>query len=234
MNWLIEILKKRSWKVYAFMYGIFFFLFLLSFFSSKYLLEVEPEKVKEVLTQIESSPIIQEFRKLLEENKYFEIFTLIFFHNFQIAIINYFFGIGFLLSIHNFQIAIINYFFGIGFLLSILLQASNGFLIGFLLGISPEFFPNFFELIGFLIVMILEVVAITSTAVEGMYLTYTFFRPEKMWKTKSKTKAIKKTLSQSIKIILLSALLLFLAALIETIVIYYQSSVNIKPILIGV
>ncbi|MBU5689292.1 MAG: stage II sporulation protein M [Candidatus Aenigmarchaeota archaeon] len=214
MNWLIEILKKRSWKVYAFMYGIFFFLFLLSFFSSKYLLEVEPEKVKEVLTQIESSPIIQEFRKLLEENKYFEIFTLIFFHNFQIAIINY--------------------FFGIGFLLSILLQASNGFLIGFLLGISPEFFPNFFELIGFLIVMILEVVAITSTAVEGMYLTYTFFRPEKMWKTKSKTKAIKKTLSQSIKIILLSALLLFLAALIETIVIYYQSSVNIKPILIGV
>ncbi|MEM4368256.1 MAG: stage II sporulation protein M [Candidatus Aenigmatarchaeota archaeon] len=214
MNWLIEILKKRSWKVYAFMYGIFFFLFLLSFFSSKYLLEVEPEKVKEVLTQIESSPVIQEFRKLLEENKYFEIFTLIFFHNFQIAIINY--------------------FFGIGFLLSILLQATNGFLIGFLLGISPEFFPNFFELVGFLIVMILEVVAITSTAVEGMYLTYTFFRPEKMWKTKSKTKAIKKTLSQSIKIILLSALLLFLAALIETIVIYYQSLANIKPILIGV
>ncbi|MEM5777125.1 MAG: stage II sporulation protein M [Candidatus Aenigmatarchaeota archaeon] len=214
MKWIIEILKKRSWKVYAFMYGIFFFFFFLFFFSSRYLLETEPEKVKEVLTQIESSPVIQNFRKLLEENKYFQIFVLIF--------------------AHNFQIAIINYFFGIGFLFSILLQISNGFLIGFLLGIAPEIFPSFLEVTGFLIVMILEVVAIISTAVEGMYLTYTFFRPEKMWRTKSKTKAVKKTISQSIKIILLSALLLMMAALIETLIIYYHSSTNIKPILIGV
>ncbi|MEM5776837.1 MAG: stage II sporulation protein M [Candidatus Aenigmatarchaeota archaeon] len=214
MKWLIEILKKRSWKVYAFMFGIFLFLFFLSFLSSKYVSETEPEKIEDFLKSLEKSPVITEFRNLLEEKKYIQITILIF--------------------QHNLEIAIMNYFFGIFFLFSLLLQVSNGFLVGFLLGISPNIFSSFAQTLGFLIVMLLEVIAITATGVEGMYLTYTFFRPEKMWKTKSKSKAMKKTFSQSIKIILLSALLLLIAAIIETLVIYYQVSSNIKPIIIGV
>ncbi len=196
------------------MFGLFFFFFFLSYYSSRYLLEHDSEKTQEFLSQLESQPVIQEFKAMLNDGRYFEIFVLIF--------------------VHNLQIALVNYFFGIGFLLSIIIQASNGFLIGFILGVSSEIFSNFIYLIGFLLVMILEVVAITSTAVEGMYLTYTFLRPEKMWKTKLKAKAMKKTLSQSIKIIALCILLLLLAAFIETLLIYHQASVNIKPLFIGV
>jgi len=196
------------------MFGIFLFFFILSIFMSSYMLEAEPEKAKEMLDQIEKTPVIQEFKRLLNEGKYINIAFLIF--------------------LHNFQIAILNYFFGIGFLFSVILQISNAFLIGFMVGMSPEIFGDALQSIGFVSVMILEVVAITAAAVEGMYLTYTFIRPERMWKTKSKSKAIKKTLEQSIKIILLSAFLLFLAAAIETLVIYRQSLLSAEPVFLGV
>lgn len=212
--WLFEILKKRSWKVYAFMFGVFLFFLIFSYFSSQYLIETEPEKVKEFLDQISSSPLIVKFKNLQNEGKYDEIALLIF--------------------IHNSQIALINYFFGIGFVFSVILQASNGFLLGFLLGTYNYLHYHPIQILEIFIVMILEVTAITAIAVEGMYLTYTFIRPKRMWNTNKKMKAIKKTLSQSLKIILLSILILLISAIIETLFIYYEASKSIEPIIIGV
>jgi uncharacterized membrane protein SpoIIM required for sporulation len=206
-----EILKKRSWKVYAFMLFIFFFFFFFSYLSSKYLLETEPEKVEEMLKQIMSTPAISRFQELLKQEKYVDIAFLIFFHNSQLALLNY--------------------FFGIGFLFAIIIQASNGFLLGFLLAVSEGL--TLTEALAIFIVLLLELTALTATAVEGMYLTYSYIRPERMWKTKSRVKSIKKTFSQSIRIILLCLLLLLLSAIIETLFIYHQTS-SIKPIIIGV
>ena len=206
-----EILKKRSWKVYAFMLFIFFFFFFFSYLSSKYLLETEPEKVEEMLKQIMSTPAINRFQELLKQEKYVDIAFLIFFHNSQLALLNY--------------------FFGIGFLFAIIIQASNGFLLGFLLAVSEGL--TLTEALAIFIVLLLELTALTATAVEGMYLTYSYIRPERMWKTKSRVKSIKKTFSQSIRIILLCLLLLLLSAIIETLFIYHQAS-SIKPIIIGV
>jgi uncharacterized membrane protein SpoIIM required for sporulation len=206
-----EILKKRSWKVYAFMLFIFFFFFFFSYLSSKYLLETEPEKVEEMLKQIMSTPAISRFQELLKQEKYVDIAFLIFFHNSQLALLNY--------------------FFGIGFLFAIIIQASNGFLLGFLLAVSEGL--TLAEVLIIFIILLLELTALTTTAVEGMYLTYSYIRPERMWKTKSRVKSIKKTLSQSIRIILVCLLLLLLAAIIETLFIYHQTS-SIKPIIIGV
>jgi uncharacterized membrane protein SpoIIM required for sporulation len=206
-----EILEKRSWKVYAFMLFIFFFFFFFSYLSSKYLLETEPEKVEEMLSQIMSTPAISRFQELLKQEKYVDIAFLIFFHNSQLALLNY--------------------FFGIGFLFAIIIQASNGFLLGFLLAVSEGL--TLTEALAIFIVLLLELTALTATAVEGMYLTYSYIRPERMWKTKSRVKSIKKTFSQSIRIILLCLLLLLLAAIIETLFIYHQTS-SIKPIIIGV
>ncbi len=206
-----EILRKRSWKVYAFMLFIFFFFFSFSYLSSKYLLEVEPEKVDEILEHIMSQQFIK-FKELIEREKYVEVALLIFFHNSQLAVLNY--------------------FFGIGFILAIFIQASNGFLLGFLLAVSQDL--TLVEYLGIIVVLLLELAVITATAVEGMYLTYSYIRPERMWKTKSRIKSIKKTFSQSIKIILLCLILLLLAAVIETLLIHYQVSSSKQPIIVGV
>jgi uncharacterized membrane protein SpoIIM required for sporulation len=207
-----EILKKRSWKVYAFMLGVFLFFFFLSFLSSKYLLETEPEKIEEFMNQFRSSPIISRFEELLNQGKYIDVAILIF--------------------LHNSELALLNYFFGIGFLFAVIIQASNGFLVGFLLGISSHVFSNLIVAISFIIVLLLELTALTATAVEGMYLTYSIIRPERMWKTKSKLKSAKKTLLQSTRVILLALILLLIAALIETLAIHYLTSLDVEVIMI--
>jgi len=207
-----DILKKRSWKVYAFMIGVFLFFFLVSYLSSKYLLETDPEKIEEFMNQFKSSPVISKFEELLKQGKYLDIALLIFFHNSELALLNY--------------------FFGIGFLFAVIIQASNGFLIGFLLGVSPHIFSSFIVTLSFIIVLLLELTALTATAVEGMYLTYSIIRPERMWRTKSKSKSAKKTLSQSIRVILIVLIFLLIAALIETLAIHYLSSLNVRAIMI--
>jgi uncharacterized membrane protein SpoIIM required for sporulation len=207
-----DILKKRSWKVYAFMLGIFFFFFFLSYLSSKYLLETEPEKIEEFMKQFKSSPVISRFEELLSQGKYLDIALLIF--------------------LHNSELALLNYFLGIGFLFAVIIQASNGFLVGFLLGVSPHVFSNLIVALSFIAVLILELTALTATAVEGMYLTYSIIRPERMWKTKSKLKSAKKTFSQSIRVLLFALILLLIAALIETLAVHYLSSLDTEAIMI--
>ncbi|MEM5878749.1 MAG: hypothetical protein QXF12_07785, partial [Candidatus Aenigmatarchaeota archaeon] len=61
MKDIIEILKKRSKKVYAFMFGIFFLFFFFALLSSRYLAETDPDKVEEILQQIRETPSIQKF-----------------------------------------------------------------------------------------------------------------------------------------------------------------------------
>lgn len=207
---LIEIAKKRSWKVYAFLFGIFFIFFLIGYSGGKYLLEMEPNKVEEFINEIKNTEVIQIFFDLLKNKEYFKIIILIFFHNSQIAIINY--------------------ILGISFLLPLFIQMFNGMLIGFFFGISPKIFINIIDAVGFFIILIIEVIATTITAVEGMYLTYSIIRPQVMWKTKSKLKSAKKTFSQSIKIIFLALILLLIAAIIETLIIRYLWVRNIQSI----
>ncbi|MBU5689549.1 MAG: stage II sporulation protein M [Candidatus Aenigmatarchaeota archaeon] len=214
MKEIIEILKKRSWKVYAFMFSLFAIFFIFSFLSAKYMLETDPKKIDEFLLQINQSEPIKKFHEMLKEEKFLHISLFIF--------------------LHNSQIAIINYFFGATFIFPIIIQISNSFLVGFLVGVSEKIFFNFFDFAAFLIVLLIEVVSITLAGVEGMYITYSFLRPEKMWKTKNRLKSVRKTVNQSMKILILILLMLFIASIIETVSIYYQYKSNIEAFIIGI
>lgn len=211
---VVEIIKKRSWKVYALLFGIFFLFFILAYSIGGYLLENDPTTVKEFITEIKNTEIMQTFFELMENKEYFKVAGLIF--------------------IHNSQIAITNYVLGITFLLPLLIHFFNGMIIGFFFSVSPEIFVNAIDGIGFFVILIMEVVATTLTAVEGMYLTYSIIRPQIMWRTKSRMKSAKKTFNQSIKIILFALILLLISAVIETLLIHYLWVRNVQTVVIGI
>jgi len=212
-NEIKEIIKKRSWKVYALLFGIFLAFFILAYYSAGYALEKDPEMVEEFVDQIKNNEAVKFAYNLTEEEKYPQLATFIF--------------------LHNSQIAIMNYVFGITLLLPLVLEFFNGMTIGFIFGLSEMVFTNSVEIVGFFIILTMEVVATTITAVEGMYLTYSLIRPKVFWKVKSRKESAKRTFKQSAKIILLALAILLLASIIETALIYYQYTRNVEPINIG-
>ncbi|MFN6992319.1 MAG: stage II sporulation protein M [Fervidobacterium sp.] len=211
---IFEIIKKRSWKVYALLFGVFVLFFLIGFSGGGYMLENDPSMVEEFINEIKNTEIIQSFFDLMQKGEYFNIASLIF--------------------IHNSQVAVVNYVLGITFILPLLIELFNGMIIGFFFGVSPKVFVTFIDGAGFFIILVMEVIATTLTAVEGMYLTYSIIRPQIMWKTKSRLKSAKKTFRQSIKILLFALALLLISAIIETLLIHYLWVRNIQSVVIGI
>lgn len=101
---------------------------------------------------------------------------------------------------------------------------SNGFLIGFLFGTVSSAY-SILEMIGIVIVFLLETVSIILASTEGFYLGVSLFFPRWISKKRiSRKNALLSTGKQSIKILALIALLLILAAVIEVLTIYSRLS----------
>lgn len=211
----INILRnKRAHWIYLLLICFFIVFFLLGYFTGKYSIKNEPEKIEEFITKLRDEEVIRNYFNLLKEGKFLQIFFLIYFHNLGVSIINF--------------------AFGVSFILPVFLEISNGMFIGFLFGISNSNFPTLIDTVGLTLVLVLEIIAATLASVEGIYLGYSFLKPKKVWKIKSRRKALGKTFKQNVRILTLVVLFLLLAGIIETLLIYNQWLRNIEPIIIGV
>jgi uncharacterized membrane protein SpoIIM required for sporulation len=174
----------------------------------------EPEMVEEFLTRLKGEDVFLNYFNLLKEGKFLQIFYLIY--------------------SHNLGVSLTNFILGITFIFPVILEVFNGIFIGFLFGISPSSLPTLIDGVGTALILLLEIIAGILASVEGIYLSYSFLKPKKVWKTKSRRQALSKTFRQNVKVIIVVVLLLLLAAIIETLLIYNQWLRNLEPIMIGV
>ncbi len=208
-----EILTKRRKKwIYATLIALFIFSYALFYFSGRYAIQNQPQLVEKFLGDLLEQDVFAKFKDLFEQGKFFQIFGLIF--------------------LHNFNVALLDFSLGTTFIFSLISVIGNGIISGFISGIAYYTDKaSLLQVIGFFGVLVLELLASILALVEGMYLSYSIIFPRKIWKIKSRTESFKKTFRQNVKILIIVVLLLVVAAVIETFIIYSHWKIGLKPVI---
>lgn len=203
--------KKRKKWTYLTLAGIFIVTFSLFYFSGRYAVQYQPDIVNQFLKTVSEQSIFIRFLDLFEEGKFLYIFGLILSHNLSVALIDFVLGTTFIFPIFSI--------------------IANGVFSGFLSGISYYTAKaSLIQIVGFYLVLVLELIATILVLVEGMYLSYSAIFPEKIWKIKSRKESFRRTFNQNILVLVLSVLILLFAAIIETVVIYSEWVSGVTPV----
>ncbi|MBI5148254.1 stage II sporulation protein M [Candidatus Pacearchaeota archaeon] len=201
----IDIIKKRNKTKYFILVIIFILLFIQSFFAGQYLYKTDKAKAEDLVKQIGESKktkiIIDAFRN----------------HNYVLA--------ASLIFINNFLINIVSMYLGVIVIVPLFIFLSNALSLGILFGIDslvpPA--PTLQHVIFICIVGILEIFCFILITYEGLNIASKAIKSIKN-KKKNKYKELKQSFREATKILPLIALILILAALVETIGIAIFSS----------
>ncbi|MFH1248854.1 MAG: stage II sporulation protein M [archaeon] len=201
----IDVLKKRNKFHYLLIFSIMLVLFINAFFSGKYLYNTQPDKAKQILDSVKNIEKLKTLDMMMEEGKYVSVSVLIFFNNFLIDVFAS--------------------YSGIIFIFSILIPFSNVLLLGVLIGIQ-SMIPNALTLWRGLLLFIvagMEVFCMILSTYEGLRIGYSIIKPAAFGK-KKRADALKIAYKEASKILVLIAIILILAAIIETAGIAYLNS----------
>jgi hypothetical protein len=201
----IDILKKRNKFHYLLIFSIMLVLFVNSFFSGKYIYNHEPEKAKQILDAVKNIEKLKTLDSMMDDGKYFAVSSLIF--------------------LNNFLIDVFAAYSGVIFVFSILIPFSNVLLLGVLMGIQ-SMMPNSINLLRGLFLFVvagMEVFCMILSTYEGLRIGYSLFNPKAFGK-KKRVDAVKVAYKEASKILILIAIILILAAIIETAGIAYLNS----------
>ncbi len=205
------ISKRNKWLYFSFaavfLLSYFLSYYVGSFFNSKY-----PEDSYKFLQNFYNQDLFNDIKTMLSEKNYLAVFFTIFTHNYSLSVLN------FILSLT--------------FVLPFILILTNGLVVGFLFGIvhtAINYSITYFVLLY--LVLILESVAMILSATEGLHLIYSVINPKKMWRVRSRKVAFVNTFKENVKILILTAIILFISGIIELISIYYELKVSSKIIM---
>lgn len=197
----LKTIKKRNRRTYLILSLIFIFLFIISFFSGQYLYKTDRAGAEEIV------------KKISEDSKTKYILNLFDEKNFFLA--------GFLIFINNFLINVFSMYLGIILIVPILVFLSNATTIGMLFGIESMYkSPSLLHIIMIFIVGILEISCFILTTYEGLRIGNSWIKP----RLSDKKVKLKQALKEASSILVLVAIILIIAAIIETIGISIFSS----------
>jgi len=145
-----------------------------------------------------------------------------------------FFKLNFYIFFNNTRAAFVHTILGILIIPTFFLLYSQGTLIGLVFGISGKFLISIYsivELIMIFFVFLVELVSFTLASIEGIYLGISIFSPTRIFKKKIPRKiAFMKTIRQTANVYVIILTLLFIGAVIETLVMFNLSRRDIKHI----
>lgn len=204
INKTVGIVKKRYRIIYPLIISFFVIGFLLGLYSGIYL-----KMFKE-----------DEANKFVSNLKDFIVKPLV-----PYASINFFLLIP-LIFLLNLRTNLIITASGFSYVLPFFIALGNGAVLGLLLGIkvASSAIPLPYVL-GMLAVVSIELIAMSLSTTEGLYLATSAYFPKKVFGRKIKRKeAFIRTLKETLHVYILILLLLFLGAIIEVVFIYLMGS----------
>lgn len=207
----IDVIRKRSKRILLAVSIVYLLSFFLGFASGIYLRDNNFEEASNLLkTIISELPPVSDY---LFSGQFIFLGVIIFLYNLRTMFL-------FTLS-------------GLIFLPAFFLLLSEGSLVGLIFGITSNEILlqyNSLEIVAISIIFILEFLALVLASTEGLYLGASVFFPKKIYKKKvSRKKAFFTTLGQTIRVYIIIALLLLLAAIIETTFLYFVSLRALYP-----
>lgn len=194
----LAIIRKRSKLHYFLIFIILSLLFINSFFAGQALYKTDEEKAEQLIEKIENNPKIKFISGLFKEKSYIFATISIFLNNFLIDV--------FLL------------YSGIIFVFTFLIPLSNIMLFGLIIGILSLVSSSFTipRILLLIIVWFMEISAMILVINEGLRIGVSWISPRLIKKNKRKD-ALKQSILEGSKVLIVVALILIIAAIIETI-----------------
>jgi len=200
-----NVIKKRS-RILIFAVTLVYVLsFSLGFLTGSFFEFFSQERQEQIKVLVNQTvAYLGPLRGLTKSNQYSVLGTLIFLNNLKTS---------FLISIAG--ILIIPTFFFI---------FSNAMISGLFLGLAYKGIIVIYspiEIFGLIFVFALELLSLIFASVEGVYLGISFLFTKKLYRRKmSRTQALKMTARETWKVYKMIIVMLVIAALLETIIIY--------------
>lgn len=200
----LRIIGKRKKAYYAMLSIILLILFINSFFAGQHLYKTDKDKAGEIIEKVRNIEKLKFLNNLMQEGRFALVSLLIF--------------------INNFLIDAFSVYLGVIFIFTIFMPVSNVMLLGIIIGIesmASDFAPLRTSIL--IIVGGLELFCMILSTYEGLRIGVSWINP-KIFGKKKRKEALKQAFIEGSKILILVAVILVAAAIIETVGIAYLES----------
>jgi len=193
-----KIIKKRNKLYYFILIMVFLILFIQSFFAGQYLYKIDKNTAEGLIKKIADTKKTRFIIDAFAQKNYFVA------------------GVG--IFINNFLINTITMYLGIILIAPVFVFIANAVGIGLVFGIDSMY--SHITVPHFLLILVVGLLEISCL----ILITYEGLRIGMSWISPSKSNNIKKSIKEASKILVLIAIILIIAAIIETIGIAIFSS----------